>query len=111
MPTSLEVEIPAIRDIVALLAVAVAVVVALKRLEVSPVLGFLIAGAAVGPFGLAWIGNVGEVGTFAAFGVVFLLFMIGLELSRERLRTMWRYVFGLGLTQVVASGLAIGAIA
>ena len=111
MPTSLEVEIPAIRDIVALLAVAVAVVVALKRLEVSPVLGFLIAGAAVGPFGLAWIGNVGEVGLFAAFGVVFLLFMIGLELSRERLRTMWRYVFGLGLTQLVASGLAIGAIA
>jgi len=79
-----------------------------RRLRVSPVLGFLIAGALLGPYGIGklakiwpWlnaltIGEVEKAAHLAEFGVVFLLFMIGLELSWERLVRMRRLVFGLG---------------
>lgn len=94
-----------------------------RRLRVSPVIGFLAAGAAVGPFGLGrfaaerpWlsfvtIANAEDIGEVAALGVVFLLFMIGLELSFERLVRMRRILFGLGSTQVLVSGAAIGGVA
>ena len=90
------------------------------RLHVSPVLGFLLAGVALGPFGLGrlaarapWLDavaltNVEAVDRVGAFGVVFLLFMMGLELSFERLRRMRRLVFGLGLAQVVMSSALLG---
>jgi CPA2 family monovalent cation:H+ antiporter-2 len=93
------------------------------RLHVSPVLGFLLAGVALGPFGLGrlaerapWLDalaltNVEAIDRVAAFGVVFLLFMMGLELSFERLTRMRRLVFGLGAAQVLASSLLLGAIA
>jgi CPA2 family monovalent cation:H+ antiporter-2 len=93
------------------------------RLRVSPVLGFLLAGVALGPFGLGrlaarapWLDalsltNVEAIDRIAAFGVVFLLFLMGLELSFERLTRMRRFVFGLGLAQVVSSSLILGAIA
>src|ERR1700687_1400516 len=83
-----------------------------KRLKVSPVLGFLGAGVVLGPFGLGrladaapWlsaitVSNPAEIVHLAEFGVVFLMFMIGLELSWERLRLMRRMVFGLGPLQV-----------
>jgi len=94
-----------------------------RRLRVSPVIGFLMAGVALGPFGLGrlarghhWltyvsIANAEEIGEVAEFGVVFLLFMIGLELSFERLMRMRRLLFGLGALQVVVSALLIGAAA
>jgi len=93
------------------------------RLRVSPVLGFLLAGVALGPSGLGrlvarapWldalaITNVEAIDRVAAFGVVFLLFMMGLELSFERLTRMRRLVFGLGAAQVALSSLLLGAIA
>jgi CPA2 family monovalent cation:H+ antiporter-2 len=93
------------------------------RLRISPVLGFLLAGVALGPFGLGrliarapWLDafaltNVEAIDRVAAFGVVFLLFMMGLELSFERLTRMRRLVFGLGAAQVGLSTLLIGAIA
>jgi CPA2 family monovalent cation:H+ antiporter-2 len=93
------------------------------RLRISPVLGFLLAGVALGPFGLGrlvarapWLDvfaltNVEAIDRVAAFGVVFLLFMMGLELSFERLTRMRRFVFGLGFAQVVLSALLLGAIA
>ncbi|MGD0720550.1 MAG: cation:proton antiporter [Roseiarcus sp.] len=92
------------------------------RLHISPVLGFLLAGVALGPFGLGrlaarapWLDalaltNVEAIDRVAAFGVVFLLFMMGLELSFERLTRMRRLVFGLGLAQVVLSSLLLGAV-
>jgi monovalent cation:H+ antiporter-2, CPA2 family len=85
-----------------------------RRLRVSPVLGFLIAGALLGSSGIGrlaqkwpWlsaltIGEVEKAAHLAEFGVVFLLFMIGLELSWERLVRMRRLVFGLGAAQVAA---------
>jgi CPA2 family monovalent cation:H+ antiporter-2 len=92
------------------------------RLHISPVLGFLLAGVALGPFGLGrlaarapWLDalaltNVQAIDRVAAFGVVFLLFMMGLELSFERLTRMRRLVFGLGSAQVVLSSLLLGAV-
>ena len=93
------------------------------RLRISPVLGYLLAGVALGPYGLGslarkapwldWlaISNVQTIDRIAAFGVVVLLFTMGLELSFERLRRMRRLVFGLGLSQVVATMLVLTAIA
>ncbi len=90
-----------------------------RRLRVSPVLGFLIAGALLGPYGIGklakiwpWlnaltIGEVEKAAHLAEFGVVFLLFMIGLELSWERLVRMRRLVFGLGAAQVAVSTIVL----
>ncbi|MDJ0450022.1 cation:proton antiporter [Methylocystis sp. JR02] len=100
------------REALVFLTTAGVVVPLFHRLRVSPVLGFLLAGAALGPHGLGslaerygWLGyftiaDVEGVGRLAEFGLVFLLFMIGLELSWERLVRLRRLVFGLGLAQV-----------
>ncbi|PWZ46205.1 K(+) efflux antiporter 1, chloroplastic [Zea mays] len=77
----------------------------------SPVLGYLAAGVLIGPYGLSIIRNVHETKAIAEFGVVFLLFNIGLELSVERLSSMKKYVFGLGSAQVLATTAAVGVIA
>ena len=110
------------KDVVLFLATAGVVVPLFKRLNVSPILGFMLAGVALGPHGLGaftqaapWLGYLtvsrpAEISEIAELGVVFLLFMIGLELSWERLRLMRRLVFGLGGTQVAAC-LALGAAA
>ena len=93
------------------------------RIRISPVLGYLLAGAALGPYGLgrlarkaAWFNafaltDVETIKRIAAFGVVALLFTIGLELSFERLMRMRRLVFGFGLAQVVVSAAALGGAA
>ena len=107
------------KDLVLFLATAGIVAPLFKRLKVSPVLGFLGAGVALGPFGLGrlagdspWLAAItvskaDEIAQLAEFGVVFLLFMIGLELSWERLRLMRRLVFGLGPLQVAVCAAAI----
>jgi CPA2 family monovalent cation:H+ antiporter-2 len=111
------------KDLVLFLATAGIIAPLFKRLKVSPVLGFLGAGVVLGPFGLgslagnaSWLSVItvtkpDEIAQLAEFGVVFLLFMIGLELSWERLRLMRRMVFGLGLLQVVVCAGAIAAAA
>ncbi|KAK6918414.1 Regulator of K+ conductance, N-terminal [Dillenia turbinata] len=77
----------------------------------SPVLGYLAAGILIGPYGLSIIRNVHATKAIAEFGVVFLLFNIGLELSVERLSSMKKYVFGLGSAQVLATAVAVGLVA
>ncbi|XP_077223267.1 K(+) efflux antiporter 2, chloroplastic-like [Tasmannia lanceolata] len=77
----------------------------------SPVLGYLAAGILIGPYGLSIIRHVHGTKAIAEFGVVFLLFNIGLELSVERLSSMKKYVFGLGSAQVLATAVAIGLVA
>lgn len=115
------------KDIVLFLATAGVVVPLFRRWKISPILGFLGAGVVLGPSGLGalteavpWFGyftvdNPEEIAQLAEFGVVFLLFMIGLELSWERLRLMRRLVFGMGglqvalsLAVIAASGLLLG---
>jgi len=112
-----------LREVIVFLVAAGIVVPLIHRLRVSPVLGFLIVGIAIGPHGLAlfikdvpWLGYVlisdlEGVQALAELGVVFLLFMIGLELSGERLWAMRHLVFGLGGAQVLVSGAIIAAIA
>jgi CPA2 family monovalent cation:H+ antiporter-2 len=92
------------------------------RLRISPVLGYLLAGVALGPYGLGAIArqapglsalaiNVESIDRIAAFGVVALMFTMGLELSFERLRRMRHLVFGLGFAQVVVTTLILAAAA
>jgi CPA2 family monovalent cation:H+ antiporter-2 len=111
------------REAMIILATAAVLVPIAQRFKLSPILGFLIAGAVLGPHGLGalsgylpplkWI-TVSEergLGAMAELGVVFLLFIIGLELSFKRLLTMRRLVFGLGTLQVAISAVIIGVIA
>ena len=112
-----------LHDAVVFLVAAGLVIPLFKQLRVNPVLGFLLVGLAVGPFGLvqladgaSWLNyimitDVSGVRALAELGVVFLLFMIGLELSMDRLLAMRRLVFGLGSAQVLITGLVIGLIA
>jgi CPA2 family monovalent cation:H+ antiporter-2 len=111
------------KDVVLFLATAGIVVPLFRRWNISPILGFLGAGVVLGPYGLGaladqfpWLAAVTvdspkEISQLAEFGVVFLLFMIGLELSWERLRLMRRLVFGMGGLQVAASGAVIAGAA
>lgn len=117
------VDIPFLREIVVFLVIAAILVPLFQRIRISPVLGFLIAGVVIGPHGLGVFAgdlpllgyiaftDVDSVRVLAEFGVVFLLFLIGLELSLERLWSMRRLVLGLGSAQVLVTGLIIGAIA
>ncbi|KAG5251545.1 K(+) efflux antiporter [Salix suchowensis] len=76
----------------------------------SPVLGYLAAGILIGPYGLSIIHHVHGTKAIAEFGVVFLLFNIGLELSVERLSSMKKYVFGLGSAQVLVTAVVVGLV-
>jgi CPA2 family monovalent cation:H+ antiporter-2 len=110
------------KDLVVFLAAAGVVVPLFNRWKISPVLGFLAAGVLLGPDGLgrfadvvpwlAWltIGDADQLAQLSELGVAFLLFMIGLELSWERLKAMRRLVFGFGMLQVaLCSAVLAGA--
>ncbi|MDO8877018.1 MAG: cation:proton antiporter [Pseudolabrys sp.] len=115
--------IEAYSDALVVLGTAGIVVPIVRRLGISPVLGYLAAGALLGPLGLGsligafpllyWftVVDAKNVAGIAELGVVFLLFLIGMELSFERLKAMRRLVFGLGSLQIVLSTVVIGAIA
>ncbi|MEM1314346.1 MAG: monovalent cation:proton antiporter-2 (CPA2) family protein [Pseudomonadota bacterium] len=89
------------------LGAAVVAVPLFKRLRLGSVIGYLAAGAAIGPFGLALVSEVETVVGFAEFGVVLLLFVIGLELRPARLWRLRVEIFGLGAAQVGATTAAI----
>ncbi len=96
---------------VVLLAAAVIAVPIAKRFELGAVLGYLIAGAVIGPAGLKLLQNQDGIAHISELGVVLLLFVIGLELSPQRLWVMRKAVFGAGLAQVLATAGIIAAIA
>jgi CPA2 family monovalent cation:H+ antiporter-2 len=100
-----------IGEVLILLATAVVFALLLQRLRVSPIIGYLLGGALIGPHGLGLIANIETIQGLAEFGVVFLLFTIGIELSVRRLWVMRRLVFGLGTAQVFLTAIPIGAIA
>ena len=93
------------------LAAGVIAVPLSRRLGLGGVLGYLIAGMAIGPWGLAFVSEPQAILHFAEFGVVLLLFLVGLELNPKRLWSLRRPIFGLGTTQVVTTLLAVGAVA
>ena len=98
-------------DILILLTAAVIMVPLFNRLGLGGVLGFLVAGTLVGPWGLGLIATIHEIQHLAEFGVVFLLFIIGIELKPSRLWVMRHSVFGLGTAQVLTTGTAITLVA
>jgi monovalent cation:proton antiporter-2 (CPA2) family protein len=98
-------------DILVLLAAAVITVPVFRRLGLGAVLGYLVAGAIVGPWGIGFIDQIDEIRHIAEFGVIFLLFIIGIELKPARLWAMRRLVFGLGTAQVLVTGLTIAGLA
>lgn len=89
------------------LGAAVVAVPLFKRLKLGSVLGYLAAGAVIGPYGAKLIRDAESVLHFAEFGVVLLLFIVGLELKPSRLWTMRRDIFGLGFAQVAISGVLL----
>ena len=111
------------KEILLFLLTAGLIVPLFRRLQISPVIGFLSAGAALGPHGfgsiatghrfisLLTLDNVRSIEPIADFGVVFLLFTIGLELSFERLTRLRRLVFGLGALQLFGCAMAFGGLA
>jgi glutathione-regulated potassium-efflux system ancillary protein KefC len=82
-----------------------------KRLGLGAVLGYLLAGVAIGPWGLRLISDPQTVLQFSEFGIVLLLFLIGLELNAQRVWALRRAIFGLGGVQVAATIAAVAAIA
>lgn len=112
---------PFLREILLFLILAGILIPTLQRLRINQVLGFLAVGALLGPFGLGalalhtpWLSFLTfpagpGISMLAEIGVLFLMFMIGLELSAARLWSMRRWVFGAGSAQVVASATLIGA--
>ena len=98
-------------DIALFLAAAVLFVPLFKRLGLGAVLGYLAAGVCIGPWGLGLISDVESILHFSEFGVVLLLFVIGLELQPTRLWRLRSAVFGSGGLQVVLTTLALAGIA
>jgi CPA2 family monovalent cation:H+ antiporter-2 len=98
-------------DIIMLLASAVLIVTVFRALRLSPVLGYLMAGVLIGPYGLKWVNDVADTSGVAELGVLLLLFMIGLELSWDRLKAMRFKVFGIGSVQVTVTGAVLTLLA
>ena len=92
------------------LAAAVIAVPICRRLGLGSVLGFLVAGMAIGPWGLALIGDPATVLQFAEIGVVLLLFLVGLELEPRRLWALRRPIFGMGAVQVIGTILLFAVL-
>jgi Kef-type K+ transport system membrane component KefB len=94
-----------------LLAAAVLAVSLFRFLRLSSILGYVAAGLVIGPWGLNLIGDVSRITKASEFGIVLLLFIIGLELQPTRLWVMRRTVFGLGAAQVTVCAVLLGTAA
>lgn len=99
-----------LKDLVVIFAVAVVMVMVLRRLHVPAIAGFIASGIVVGPNVLRIVADVDEVEVLAEVGVALLLFGIGMELSLNRVRRLWRLVVPGGALQVTLTGGATVAI-
>jgi CPA2 family monovalent cation:H+ antiporter-2/glutathione-regulated potassium-efflux system protein KefB len=97
--------------LVALLAAVTIAVPLSRRLGLGSILGYLLAGVAIGPSALRLVTDVDQIAAVSGLGVIMLLFLIGLELRPQRLWALRDSIFGLGATQVVASAAALAALA
>ena len=98
-------------EIIMLLAFSVVTVALFRRIHLPPILAYLLVGIAIGPYGFGLIQSTDSTHFIAEFGVVFLLFTIGLEFSFAKMVAMRRTVFGLGLAQMLLSTLLFASIA
>lgn len=103
-------EVSLLRDGVPLLGAALVFVLIFRKLGLGATLGFLVAGALVGPEVLGLVGDAEEKMVVAEFGIALLLFLVGLELSPARLWRMRHDIFGFGLLQVALCGIAIALV-
>src|SRR5512134_478068 len=101
-------ELQILRDLVVVLAAALPIVLVFQRLRIPTVVGFLIAGVVIGPHGIGVISDDADVRSLAEFGIVLLLFVVGLELSFRQLLNLGRLLLGSGIVQIV---LTVGAAA
>lgn len=92
-----------LRDVLVILAAAVGIVPLVRRFGISAIVGYLVAGTLIGPYALNLVRDVAGTEVLGEFGVVFLLFSIGLELSFDRIVALRRYVFGLGVLQLLVT--------
>jgi glutathione-regulated potassium-efflux system protein KefB len=99
-----------LRDGVILLGAAMVFVALFRRLGLGAVLGYLCAGALVGPFGLRLVTNADDILNVADLGITLLLFLVGLELQPSRLWRLRNDILGLGLLQVAVTGLVLSAL-
>ncbi|MDH3406758.1 MAG: cation:proton antiporter, partial [Gammaproteobacteria bacterium] len=97
--------------ILILLGMAVVLVALFRYLHLPQILAYLCAGIIVGPYGMGWIPDLEGTRYLAEFGLVFLMFTIGLEFSLPKLIAMKIMVFGLGGAQVLISSLVFGFVA
>ena len=93
--------------VIALLTAAVIIVTTFRSVKISPVLGYFVAGAVLGNHGLSLISAGKGLEIFAEFGIVFLLFVIGLELTIDRLMAMRQYIFGFGTFQILLTSSSL----
>lgn len=93
------------------LGAAVLAVPIARALGLGAIIGYLAAGIAIGPWGLGLVSNVQDILHFAEFGVVLMLFLVGLELQPSRLWSMRRPIFGLGSAQVLGCAALLWAVA
>src|SRR4051794_23303511 len=100
----------ALQSVLVLLTAAVLVVVLCRVVRMPPIVGYLAVGVTLGPHGLGFVEDTQETRTLAEFGIVFLMFSVGLEFSLPQLKSMRRAVFGLGVAQVLVTA-ALPAIA
>jgi len=101
---------PILLEILSLMAVAVIAATIFSRLGLGAILGYLVGGMLIGPWGLGVITNPAQIAHLGEFGVVFLLFLIGIELKPARLWVMRRQVFGLGSAQLLVTGVILWVI-
>ena len=97
-------------EVIILLAGSVLAVALFKRLRLPPILSYFIVGIAVGPNALGWIPSTEDIKFLAEFGIVFLMFTIGLEFSIPKLKLLKGIVFGLGFSQVTVTTVIFGFI-
>ena len=96
-------------DILLILFAAVIIVIAFKKMKLSPVLGYFVAGGIIGEHGLNYVTS-GQTDFLGEVGVTLLLFTIGLEVTFKRLKEMRKYIFGFGSLQLTFTALALGFI-
>ncbi len=103
-------DISYLRDILILLFASVAIVIIFKQFGLSPALGYLVSGAAIGPFGFGVLTSGETTKSIAELGIVFLLFAIGLELTFGKLMAIKKYVLGFGSLQILVTSAVISLI-
>jgi monovalent cation:proton antiporter-2 (CPA2) family protein len=102
---------PFLVEILSLMAVAIGAATVFGRLGFGTILGYLVGGMLIGPWGLGLVTSAEKIAHLGEFGVIFLLFLIGIELKPARLWVMRRLVFGLGLAQLLVCGAILSVLA